>query len=141
FEAIHYIRKAISLDDDNPDYMIVAIDVYRRAGLYLEAVELYKKVIQSGYQEPEIYIDYAELLLDMDEVSESFRVFEEGLRQHPDADELHAIYAGYLLSTGDLDLGMSELRAARALNEDIGKQFYEFFPHLKNEPGIKSTLG
>ncbi|MDX5427969.1 MAG: tetratricopeptide repeat protein, partial [Bacteroidota bacterium] len=47
FEAIHYIRKAISLDDDNPDYMIVAIDVYRRAGLYLEAVELYKKVIQS----------------------------------------------------------------------------------------------
>ena len=47
FEAIQHAKKALSLDPENPDYYLVAYDLYTQLGLLLEAEKMLKMVLKS----------------------------------------------------------------------------------------------
>jgi len=138
FESIHNIRKAISLDEGNTDYLVVAADVYKQVGLYLEATQCFEKILDQGYKEPELYIDYAELLLDMDEVEQALDLLKQAVSHHGDSEELLCVYAGYLLAIGKDEEAMDQLGAAKAQNPNIKDIFLEYFPHYTEESSIVS---
>ncbi len=138
FESIHNIRKAISLDNDNPDYLVVAADVYKQVGLYLEATQCYEKILDHGFNEPELYIDYAELLLDMDEVNEALDLLKVAVGVHGDSEELRCVYAGYLFAVGRDREGFVELTEAKKYSDKVESIFFEYFPHYQDEAEIVS---
>ncbi len=140
FESIHNIRKAISLDEENTDYLVVAADVYKQVGLYLEATQCYEKILDQGYKDPELYIDYAELLLDMDEVEQALGLLKEAVSLHGDSEELLCVYAGYLLAVGRDNEAFDQLAAAKVHSPKVKDIFFEYFPHYADEENIASFL-
>jgi Tfp pilus assembly protein PilF len=81
-EAIHSLKKALELDPDNPDYLYTAVEIYQKAGLPLDAVKTYKKIIELGYDDGDLYVEYADLLAETDEVEDALAVLEEGAEKY-----------------------------------------------------------
>jgi Tfp pilus assembly protein PilF len=81
-EAMHSLRKALQLDPDNPDYLYTAIEVYQKAGFPLDAIKTYRKIINLGYDDGDLYVDYAEQLAELDEIEDAMAVLVEGAEKH-----------------------------------------------------------
>lgn len=143
FESLHHIKRALALENDNPDYHLVAADLYKRMGLYQEAENRYRTVLYTlSMTDPEIYMDYAELLLDMEQVDLAYDTLLEALLAFPDSEALHAVYVGYLISSNDWDEAEAWLNRGLALNApEMGALLLEYFPHLRDDLRLMQKLG
>jgi tetratricopeptide (TPR) repeat protein len=143
FESLHHIKKALSLESENPDYHLVAADIYKRMGLLQEAENRYRTVLYTlQMADPDLYMDYAELLLDMEQVDLAYDTLLEALLAFPDSEALHAVYAGYLLSSNDWDEALAWLERGLLLNPaEMGALLLEYFPHLRDDARLMEKLG
>jgi tetratricopeptide (TPR) repeat protein len=143
FESLHHIKKALSLEPDNPDYHLVAADIYKKMGLLQEAENRYRTVLYSlQMPDPDLYMDYVELLLDREQVDLAYDTLLEALLAFPDSEALHAVYVGYLLSSGETEEAWTWLDRGMALQpEETAALLLEYFPHLRDDLVLMQKLG
>jgi tetratricopeptide (TPR) repeat protein len=139
-EALHYLNKALTLDPDNPDYLFTAVQVYDKADMKLEMIKTYKKIIALGFDDDEVFMDYAEVLIELDEVDDALTILEEGVTKHPESDDIHLMMAGYLLAITEYEKAFEHIKKANNIDAEAFEKFAEYFPELVEEPSTKMVI-
>ena len=139
-EAIYHIEKALDLDNENWDYLFASADIHRRAGRLNEAEHIYKNLIELGYMEPDVYIDYGELMFDLCEFEEGMEILYQGVTLNPDSADMNYRLAGYLYTLQENDEADIYFKKALDLDPDRKIFFFNLFPKLKNHASIRKIL-
>ena len=100
YEAIHYIKKAIELDDQNGEYWLGLGDCEYRLNNYEEAEECYRKVIDFDPENEDGWISYSELLAELNRPFEASEIINTALFYHHDNQELRYRQVVYLYQAG-----------------------------------------
>lgn len=139
-EAVYHINKAIELDPENWDYLYTSAEVHRRAGKLNEAEIIYQDLIKLGYIDPDVFIDYAELLFDLCEFKEGMDLLYQGVALNPEAPEIHYRIAGYLFTLQESDEATIYFKKALDLNPGGKTSFFSLFPKLKEHRALQNIL-
>jgi len=139
-EGIHYIKKAIELNPKDAETWYVFGDVQRKLGFFEEAAEAYAKVIELQYDEWDIWLDYADLLLEADYAEQGIAMLQEGLKAFPDVAELHYRLSAMLIASGKKQEALSELQNALTLDYDKHNELFEYAPALKENKTIVNAI-
>ena len=79
-ESVHYIKKALELNNENVDYWFKYAEIQQKIGFIEEAEIAYKKVIELENFEPEIWLNYSNLLYQQEHQIEAIDVLYEGIK-------------------------------------------------------------
>ena len=139
-EAVYHIGKAVEMDAENWDYLYASAEIYKRAGRLNEAEVVFNDLIQLGYIDPQIFIDYAELLFDLCEFKMGMDLLYQGVQLNPEASEIMYRLAGYLYTLQENDEADIYLKKALQLAPQRRVGFFVLFPKLKNNPHITKIL-
>lgn len=139
-EAVYHIGKAIELDPENWDYLYASAEIYKRAGRLNEAEVVFNDLIQLGYIDPQIFIDYAELLFDLCEFKLGMDLLYQGVQLNPEAPEIRYRLAGYLYTLKENDEADIYFKKALDLDPQRRIGFFALFPKLKNNSRITKIL-
>lgn len=139
-EAIYFIGKALELNDDNTDYLFTSADIHRRAGMLNEAEVIYQGIIEKGIIDPDVFIDYAELLFDLCEFDEGMEVLYQGVQLNPGSAEMNYRICGYLYTLQESDEADIYFKKALDINPERRQFFFELFPKLEQSPSINTIL-
>ncbi len=139
-EAVYFIKKALEARPEDADYMYVSADIHRRAGMLNEAEEIYQQMIELGLTEPEVYLDYAELLIDLCEFEEAIEVLFEGAVVNADSADLHFRLAAYLYIMGDANAADGFFQKGMTLDPERRGQLLKLFPILKSNARIQRLI-
>jgi len=142
FEGIQHAKKALSLDPDNPDYYLVAYDLYMQLGLMLEAEKMLKMVLKTlRIEEPSGLLEYAKSLLEMNQIDAAHSVLRMGLERYPDSPEMWAIYCGFLYAIQELTLAQQHLKEAlKRYGSSFSTHLLLHYPKLGEDPEITGEL-
>ncbi|MDZ7845974.1 MAG: tetratricopeptide repeat protein [Owenweeksia sp.] len=135
-ESVYFINKALELCPENANYLYIAAEIHRRAGMLNEAELLYTKLIELGHIDPDIFIDYAELLFDLCEFDEGMEVLYQGVQLNPDSAEINYRLSGYLYTLQEEDEASIYFKKALKLDPDRRLFFFQLFPKLKHAPAV-----
>ena len=139
-EAMHNLNKALELDAENPDYLYTAIEIYGKLNLKLNMIETYKQIIATGFDDGDMYLDYAELLIEMDEVTDAVRILKEAAAKHSEHDDVHLMLAGYQFADGKYSEGLEHLIEAYKIDKAGLQRFSEYFPELQEDPEVSVLM-
>lgn len=139
-EAIYFIGKALELDDENTDYLFTSAEIHRRAGMLNEAEVIYQSIIEKGFIDPDVFIDYAELLFDLCEFEDGMEVLYQGVQLNPDSADMNYRICGYLYTLQESDEADIYFKKALELNPERRQFFFELFPKLKQSSSINKIL-
>lgn len=137
-EAMYYINKALNVNPDSADYLYVAAEIHRRGGMLNEAELMYEKLISLGHVEPDIFIDYAELLFDLCEFEQGMEILYQGVQLNPESAEINYRLSGYLYTLQENDEANIYFKKALKIDPDRRLFFFELFPNLRELPLVKS---
>lgn len=129
-ESLHHIRRAVELDPENPDYLIIQAELMRRHGFLEESCEKYQELLKMGHTAPDIYMEYTELLFDLDEIEEGMDLLYKGVQLNPSSADIHFRLAGYLFSMEEWDEGEIYFRQALGIDPGRRSYFFELFPRF-----------
>lgn len=139
-EGIHYIKKALELNGKEPEYWYVFGDVQRKLGFFEEAGDAYARVIELHYKGADIWLDYADLLFEADYAGQALEMLQEGIKQYPEAAELHYRMSAMLLGMSKKQEALVHLQNALALDYDKHNELFEYAPALKENETIKKVI-
>lgn len=139
-QAIFHIKKALELDPDNWDYLFSSAEIHKRSGLLNEAEQIYKSLIAKGYEEPEVYIDYAELLFDLCEFEDGMDLLYKGVELNPNSADMQYRLSGYLYTLKESDEANIYFKKALKLDPDRRLFFFELFPKLQENASIRELV-
>jgi tetratricopeptide (TPR) repeat protein len=130
----------LSLDPENPDYLYSATEIFEQLKYPLEAVAIYERIISLQFDDDEMYMDYAELLVELDDVEEAIVQLICGVHRFPHCEDLHLMLAGYMLATGDNFGAANHLCEASALSDEALDKFAEYFPELLTDQNVQIII-
>ena len=129
-ESLHHIRRAVELDPENPDYLLIQAELMRRHGFLEESCEKYQELLKMGHTAPDIYMEYTELLFDLDEIDQGMDLLYKGVQLNPSSADIHFRLAGYLFSMEEWDEGEIYFRQALGIDPGRKSHFFELFPRF-----------
>ena len=100
----------------------------RRHGFLEESCEKYQALLEMGHTAPDIYMEYTELLFDLDEIDQGMDLLYKGVQLNPSSADIHFRLAGYLFSMEEWDEGEIYFRQALGIDPDRRSYFFELFP-------------
>lgn len=96
-KGAQHAQKAIALDPDNPDYHMVAHDLFRQLGLQREAAKSLQLILHTlRVENPRGLLEYAGILAEMNHADSAVTVLEAGVQRHAEDPEMWAAYFGFL---------------------------------------------
>ena len=102
--------------------------------------KLGEKIISLEYDDDEMFMDYAELLIELDEVDDALELLEEGLKKHPDSDDIHLMMAGYLMAITKYADAFEHIKLANNIDGEAFDKFVEYFPELLEDETSKKVI-
>ena len=139
-ESIHYIKKAIEINPHMPEYWYVFAEVQHKLGFLEEAASAYLRVIELGYNEFDVYIDYAKLLYDGEYYKDCEKILAEGITKFPDAPELYYRMSGLQMELGRKQDGLTFLENALELDYDKHTELLEYLPILEQDIAVMQLI-
>ena len=139
FEAIEHVKKALSLDPENPDYYIIAYDLYQRLGLFIEGEKMLKLVLKFLRSEKPLGLfDYMKTLQKINQNFAAEKVLEVGIERYPESLDMAAIYCGFQMSVNtDETLALELLKVGQNRYANIFiEKLLDFYPDLAKDSRI-----
>ncbi|MFO0323204.1 MAG: tetratricopeptide repeat protein [Bacteroidota bacterium] len=139
-ESIHYIKKAIEINPHMAEYWYVFAEVQHKLGFLEEAAAAYIRVIELGYDEFDVYIDYAKLLYDGEYYKDCEKILAEGIEKFPNTPELIYRMSGLQMELGRKQDGMIFLKNALQLDYDKHSELLEYLPILEKDNAVMQLI-
>ena len=140
FKALNYINKAISIDAENILYWKLYAQINQRLD-FLEAAEHgYKKAIELGNYELNIWLSRGDLLIKLEQIDNAKDHFIEALDFHANNPEIEYRLAGIYFKLNQKAKGGFHLKNAVSLNKAYSFIIDELFPEILGLIEVKAIL-
>jgi tetratricopeptide (TPR) repeat protein len=139
-EAVFNAQKALEIDSSSVEHMHLNASILRRAGQLQEAELMYEKMANTGYTQPILYIDWAELLFEMCEFDHGMEILREGVKRNPKEAIIHYRLGGYLYAMQKDTEADRHFRKALSLDADARILFFDLFPELREHKNIQKIV-
>jgi tetratricopeptide (TPR) repeat protein len=139
-EGIHCIKKALDVEDKNPEYWYFLAGFQDEAGLGEEADLSYR---QSLMLEPNLWesrLDYSDFLAQHGHLQEAMDLLAEGIQIDPGRTSLIYRYGALLLQAGRRKSGIEVLEQALAQDYDLHSELLEYEPLLEIDPELNRLI-
>lgn len=98
--AEFHIKKALELEDNNPEYWYIYGDILAKMGLIDDALKIYLKVTELDEEIEEIWLDIAEIVSEHESLENGIVYLEKGIKKQPLNYLIYARLVAYLLKIG-----------------------------------------
>lgn len=139
-ESLHYVKKAIEINPNMPEYWYVFGEIQHKLGFLEEAASAYLRVLELGYEDFDIYLDYAKLLYEGGHYKDCERILSEGIQKHPDVSPLYYRMSGLQFELGKRQEGLLFLENALELNYEKHAELLEYIPALVNDNTVMQLI-
>jgi len=139
-EGLHYIKKAIDLNPDDLEYLYIQTKIYKKTGLNAEADLGYQKLIELGCDSPTIWMEYANLMREINETKDAINLLKQGIKHNKNHVDLLFRLGAYLFLDGQVNYAGKYLQKANAINPDSKIQLFEHIPGLEKNNEFKQLL-
>ena len=132
-------QKAIALDPDNPDYHMVAHDLFVQLGLQREAAKSLQLILHTlRVENPRGLLEYARILVEMNHIESAITVLEAGVQRYADDPEMWAVYFGFLWNlASDLIAALEGIAHSwQRFGEAFKAALTELYPQSASDPAI-----
>ena len=140
FEATHYIKKAIELDDKNAEFWFAMGDAEYHLDNYVAAEAHYKKVIDLEPDNQDIWLEYSHLLMADSRADEALELIKKGMIFLPESADLIYRLACYYYSIGNIQESYSTLATALDKNVQLCHTVFEYSPAMENDRHILEII-
>ena len=140
YEAIHYIKKALELDEMQPDFWYALADCEYRLKNFQEAENCYQKAIDFDPENEEIWISFADMVAEQKRPFEAIEMMNTALMYHPNSAELLYRLVCYLYMGGFIQEAYQQLEIA--LDKDFSQHeiLFELMPELEKDQQIVNRI-
>jgi tetratricopeptide (TPR) repeat protein len=139
-EGLHYINKALNLNPDDLEYIYIQTKIYRKIGIFDEAVLGYQKLIDLNCDSPTLWMEFAFLKKEMNESKDAIRLLKSGVKIHKNNVDLLFRLGAYLFLDGQIEKASIYLQKANALDSKSSTVLYEHLPVLEGNATFKQLL-
>ncbi|MEI6487432.1 MAG: tetratricopeptide repeat protein [Bacteroidota bacterium] len=139
-EAVHYIKKAIELEKENPEYWHILGQIQKKLLFYEDAELAFKKSIELDSDDSQLWLDYADLLFEQENKNGSLEILAEGIKNHPQNAALQYRISACLMSIGQKQEALSFLHTALKLDYDKHSELFAYIPQLKENTSITDLI-
>jgi tetratricopeptide (TPR) repeat protein len=139
-KALHFINKAINIDEDNVNYWKLYAQINQRLHFLEEAERGFKRTLELGNYELDTWIARGDILIKLGEYEAAIFNFEQCVEFYPESEEVEYRLAGLYLKLQKLSEGMVHLNNALNLNFEYNFILEELFPSVCKRPSVAKIL-
>jgi tetratricopeptide (TPR) repeat protein len=139
-EALHYIEKAINLNPNDLEYLYIQTKIYKKIGLIIETDLGYKKLIDLGCNSPTIWIEYAEIIKDMNEIKDAISILQQSLKQNKKHPDLLFRLGAFLFLDKQIELSKKYLQQAYSIKKEGVSELLLHMPVLNVNKEFKLII-
>ena len=103
-KALALLKPLAAAQSDNPAILSFLGSAYESSNQLPSALDAYKRAVEADPQNPDRYLDYTRLLMDLDRTDEASKLVEQGISSADATEDPYAL---------DLRLGVLRLKQAR----------------------------
>lgn len=138
--ALHYINKAINIDEDNVMYWKLYAQINQRLNFLEEAERGYKRTLELGNYELDTWISRGDILIKLGEYEAAIFNFEQCVEFYPESEEVEYRLAGLNLKLQKISEGIIHLNNALTLNYDYNFILEELFPNIYKRQSVAKII-
>lgn len=138
--ALHYINKAINIDEDNVIYWKLFSQINQRLNFLEEAERGFKRTLELGNYELDTWISRGDILINLGEYEAAVYNFEQCIEFYPESEEIEYRLAGLNLKLQKITEGIVHLNNALTLNFDYHFILEELFPNIYKRPSVAKII-
>lgn len=138
--ALHYINKAINIDEDNVVYWKLYAQINQRLNFLEESERGYKRALELGNYELDTWISRGDILIKLGEYEAAIFNFEQCVEFYPESEEVEYRLAGLNLKLQKISEGIIHLNNALTLNFDYNFILEELFPNIFKRQSVAKII-
>ena len=127
-EALEYAKKAIAADPENGDYWCYYAGLQAKYDLPNESMISFETAIEKGYLMEDVWVDYAQLCLSINNDDKAHSVIERGLSLHEENKTLQVYRAVIMYRQNNEDEGFEILVQVLMQDPLLIEDFILFYP-------------
>lgn len=139
-KVLHYIKKALKIDNGNAKYWRLYAQANKVLCFFEEANLAYERLVNLGNYELQTWLDWAGVLLQLQDYTKGIEALRQGLEFHPENSSLNYMLAGFYMMQAKANEASFFLKNAYAINPNELDVLYETFPSSKASVLVKDTL-
>ncbi len=139
-ESEMYIQNALKLSLNNVEYLYALGLVYMRTNDTKSGLYTFKQLIDIDPSDYEAWLNYSELLLTIDRLTEALSNLNDAYEYHFDNAYINIRLASYLFLQGNMPQGYEYLEKALTIDIECAEELYDFYPEAILDNTIKEII-
>ena len=139
-KVLHYVKKAVKIDNTQVRYWRFYAQANKALGFLEEANLAYERLVNLGNYEVQTWLDWAGVLLQLQDYTKGIEALRQGLEFHPENSSLNYMLAGFYMMEAKANEASFFLKNAYAINPNELDVLYETFPASRASVLVKDTL-
>jgi tetratricopeptide (TPR) repeat protein len=139
-KALYYINKAINIDTENVEYWKLYAQINQRLNFLEEAERGYKKTLELGNYELDLWLSRADILTSLGEYEAAMFSLDQTADFYPDNEEVQYRLAGLYYMMDKTDQGYIYLQSALQLNTEYYFILEELFPTVYQQNTVQEII-
>jgi tetratricopeptide (TPR) repeat protein len=140
FDAIHYLRQAITLDYAPVEAWLLLSDYYIEIENDEEAIQLYKKATELFPLSADVWLSYSNYYAMMEDMKQACTILNQGLVLMPDNAQLLYRMANYYFLYEDYSSGITYLKCAYISDSMYLNQFLDYDEYTAMLPVVVDVI-
>lgn len=139
-DSLAYFKRAVMLEQDNPEYLLVLAEAEYRMGDEAEAEQHYKQLLEFDPTMMEGWLDWSFICFTKGNTELAIEMLQEALKIEPDCHQYHYRLVTYLYAVGKPQEALEHLELGLLLNFTDHFLLFETTPVLSHVPEIISAI-
>ncbi len=136
FEALHFLKKATSLSDNNSYHWLALADAEANVGNLISAMEAYQLAAEYDDTNLEAWVKWSVLNHEQGDFDAAANIVMSAMEQMPEEAELYYRASIYLIKAGKYQEAFNYLETGLTINYDVHEIMFEYFPDLEAQKAI-----
>jgi len=128
FEGLHFIKEAVKIKPQNINYQFILAQFNHKVGFIDEAITIYNKLIKHQNIDADVFIKYADLLIDNKLNLKAISLLKKGIKKYPLNPNITYHLAAIFILNNNINEGIDLLEKAKKLNSNYYTKFKSTFP-------------
>lgn len=139
-EAIAHFKRAVLLEPDNVEFLLVLAESEYEIGAFKDAEDLYLRLLEIDPGMMEVYMDYSFMLYKLDRLAEAIEWVRKALMLDNTCHQYHYRMVVFLYAVAKEKEALTHLEIALSLHYKDYFLLFEIAPELRNVPIIMAMI-